>query len=100
MVHINGKAYEAAVEALEAGNIQKSFGGKAELIRAHDGLILKSYNTIVASYINGDFRKHWDGWSATTNRHVNAFRRLVGLPDMAKKEWDKTECADCTVTVW
>ena len=66
----------------------KSFYGKAVLIQCGGGLYCESYNTPVASYIGGVFRRSWGGYSVTTMRHVNAFRAACGLPSIGKKEWD------------
>ena len=52
----------------------KSFYGKAVVIETNGYAMLKSYETIVA-YIDkaGSFHRTWDGYSATTMRHINAF---------------------------
>ena len=54
--------------------------------------VLVSYKTTVAS-IGGDgsFHRLWDGWSATTGRHVNAFRQSHGMGKISKSEWLKLE---------
>ena len=76
---------------LEPVNGQKSFYGKAKVIETEDGRKqLKSYDTIVCEInARGDFVKLWDGYSATTARHINAFRALYNLPALNKAEWDK-----------
>ena len=68
---------------------RKSFYGKAVAIKAKDGkLFLKSYNTIVASIDkDGNFSRHWGGYSATTMRHVNAFVSYFGKGGGGKKWW-------------
>ena len=68
---------------------RKSFYGKAVAIKAKDGkLFLKSYNTIVASIDkDGNFSRHWGGYSATTMRHVNAFVSSFGKGGGGKKWW-------------
>ena len=65
----------------------KSFYGKAVVFVEDDGTeFLKSYNTIVARRnIDGTITRLWDGWSATTGRHIVAF---CGLN---KTAWDKME---------
>ena len=57
---------------------RKSFYGKALVHTTEDGAqYLQSYETIVASITaNGEFRRHWEGYSATTGRHVRAFMGL------------------------
>lgn len=63
---------------------RKSFYGKARVILAGPLQILRSYETFVA-YIDdaGKVHKTWDGWSATTGRHIKTF---CGLN---KSAWDR-----------
>lgn len=56
-------------------NRQKSFYKKAHWFEDEDGKrFLISYSTLVA-YIDteGELHRLWDGWSATTSRHVDSF---------------------------
>ena len=75
---------------------QKSFYNKAVLIETGDGeKMLQSYNTIVCKVTkDGDFVKTWGGYSATTARHVQAFRLYCGLPGINKKAWDALPCGE------
>ena len=69
---------------------QKSFYGKARIITCNDGQYLQSYETIVARIDNsGNFARLWAGYSATTAKHIDAFRRENGLAGISKKDWDK-----------
>lgn len=69
---------------------QKSFYGKANTRTTTDGaIILTSYTTDVAKIVNGKLVRLWDDWSATTQRHINAFCELYSLPTINKKQWDK-----------
>ena len=54
---------------------RKSFYGKATVLIENDGTeTLYSYNTpIIKRTLAGEFTRLWDGWSATTGRHVAAF---------------------------
>ena len=56
---------------------QQSFYGKAHYTYSNDGQVvyLKSYTQIVAVYVRATRKLYrtWDGYSATTLRHVNAF---------------------------
>lgn len=54
---------------------RKSFYGKAVVEIADDGSeTLYSYNTpIIKKTAAGELVKLWDGWSATTGRHITAF---------------------------
>ena len=65
-------------------NGQKSFYGKAFVIYNEGVKYLGSYNTIVASIQpDGTVKRHWDGWSATTGKHLRSFYGI------RKKDWDK-----------
>ena len=54
---------------------RKSFYGKAKVLHFADGYdYLVSYDTIVAAISpDGQVHRLWDGWSATTGRHIKAF---------------------------
>lgn len=64
---------------------RKSFGGKAVVIIGDDGSeTLYSYNTpIIKRTAAGELVKLWDGWSATTGRHIKAFCGLNKAAYMA-----------------
>lgn len=64
---------------------RKSFYGKAVVKVADDGSeTLYSYNTaIIKRTAAGELVKLWDGWSATTGRHINAFCGLNKAAYMA-----------------
>ena len=73
---------------------RKSFGNKATVLDYSEerGLVfLKSYDTIVACHdtVNGIFYRTWNGYSATTQRHIEAFRQLFHLDSLGKAEWEK-----------
>lgn len=70
---------------------QKSFYGKAHVITLSNGdKYLQSYETIVAKIDSkGEFTRLWYGWSATTAKHIDSFRRSNGLPGICKSEWEK-----------
>lgn len=54
---------------------RKSFYGKAVVIVEDNGTeTLYSYETpIVKRLVSGELVKMWDGWTATTGRHIKAF---------------------------
>ena len=56
-------------------NGRKSFYGKAVVIVEDDGTeTLYSYGTpIVKRLVSGELVKMWDGWTATTGKHIKAF---------------------------
>ena len=64
---------------------RKSFYGKAVVEVANDGTeTLYSYNTaIIKRTAAGKLVKLWDGWSATTGRHIKAFCGLNKAAYMA-----------------
>lgn len=68
----------------------KSFNNKASvIIRSNGDKILRSYTTYVAKIdSNGNFHKLWDGYSATSMRHINAFCDTYGINGGGKKWWD------------
>lgn len=60
---------------LMPNNDRKSFYGKAIVIVCDDGTqILRSYNTeVIKRDAAGNLFRLWDGWSATTSRHIASF---------------------------
>lgn len=52
-------------------------------------IILTSYYTDVFSYnvLTGEMKKLWNGYSATTMKHINMFCKKYGLKGFTKKEW-------------
>ena len=52
----------------------KAFTGNAYVMIEGNGTIsLCSYRTIVAQVVGGKFRKTWNGYSASTARHIQLF---------------------------
>lgn len=69
-------------------NGRSSFYGKAIVTEMDGNKTLTSYTTDVARIGNdGRFARLWNGYSATTMHHVNAFRSMNGLNALTKKEW-------------
>ena len=68
---------------------QKSYYGKAKVITTEKARYLLSYDTIICRLsFGGEFRKLWDGWSATTAKHINDFMRFTRFGcGFNKKEW-------------
>ncbi len=76
---------------LKPNTRQKSFYGKAIVTEYSKNLtILTSYDTEVAAIKNGEFIRLWDSWSATTNKHVNAFLNYYDIESISKSQWNKT----------
>ena len=64
------------------------FNARALVIRDNKGnYVLYSYETPVCSYIDGTFTKLWSGYSNTSLKHVNIFRKFVGLEPLSKYDW-------------
>ena len=71
---------------------RKSFYNKCYVEENKYGKMLYSYNTLVARYIPGrGIVRVWSGWSATTQRHINAFAAYCGVDGSGKAWWDKVE---------
>ena len=71
----------------------KSFYGKAVVkdFGIGDEKLLFSYGTLVAAIVDGKFVRLWDGYSATTMRHVNSFLEHYGFSEGGKAFWDSCE---------
>ena len=74
---------------------RKSFYGKAHVLEDENGnAYLQSYDTIVC-YIDpsGYLHRLWEGYSATTQRHINSFILEYRLNPKysGKKAWDHME---------
>ena len=83
-----GKVETMRYYELKPANGRKSFYGKAvERVAANGDSVCRSYSTDVCGIIGGKFVRFWDGWSATTARHIDAYRTGHGLPKLSKKEW-------------
>ena len=69
----------------------KSFYGKARVIEQDNGeKVLMSYDTKVCKITkSGEVVRLWDGYSATTMRHVNSFLELFDIAGGGKAFWDK-----------
>lgn len=73
---------------------QKSFYGKAHIIRRDDGIIeLQSYDTIVGFIDGNQFHRTWDGYSVTTMNHINSFLDKFGLSGGGKAWWNSLPIA-------
>ena len=68
---------------------RKSWYGKVKVIETEHEIALRSYDTVVCRWNKDDstFVKLWDGYSATTMRHVNCFMDYIGLPYCGGKKW-------------
>ncbi len=82
------------IKAENKGCALDGFGGRAIIKIDHDGsLILQSYYTDVCRYNpkTDIFEKTWNGFSVTTLKHINIFRRFLALNKLSKREWIELE---------
>ena len=77
------KEYKEDVKNLNAEKIDT----RAIIIPNIYGSILKSYYTHVCAIIQGKFYKLWEGYSATTMKHINIYRKMYGFNTISKREW-------------
>ena len=86
-----------AVEVPACGAGQKSLYDKALEICTSMGYELISNVTKVARIeVDQDGKKLarlWDGYSATTMRHINAWLQWHGMNPITKKQWEEMEVA-------
>ena len=80
---VNGKTVDEL-----SREYQKMFYKKAALIENKGRVFLQSYDTIVACVDKGKLLKLWDGYSATTARHIDAFCYSFGVKPVSKKDWE------------
>ena len=77
---------------LEPSMNQKSFYGKA-VVTEKDGVkTLRSYETDVCKIIDGKLVKLWNGYSATTMKHIQSFCDHYGIENGGKAWWDSLPC--------
>lgn len=78
-------------EKILKSTTQKSYYNKAIIIEDDNTIQLKSYNTIVLELDKktNTIKKLWQGWSKTTQNHINDFLRLYGFDAITKKQWEK-----------
>ncbi len=89
---------ERKEEYKNGGFALDGFGVRAVVVPVDGGYILKSYNTDVAAIVNGKFYKLWAGFSVTTLKHINAFRKWYGLTTINKREWIEMDTPETVYT--
>jgi hypothetical protein len=84
------EVFKMKMYELQPNDSRKRFYGKARVIEKDNGeKVLLSYNTEVCKITpDGAFVRLWDGYSATTMRHVNSFLELFNIDGGGKKWWD------------
>ena len=73
----------------------KSFYGKAKVIETDGETLLQSYDTTVCKIDkSGEFIRMWEGYSATTMRHINAFIKMAAVKSGGtRSRWRKSPAA-------
>lgn len=84
-----------AIKAGENAYSLEGFGGRALIIPDGNKLILRSYYTDVCEFDlkTEKFTRLWNGFSVTTLKHINIFRRFLALNTLSKREWIELEVA-------
>ena len=96
-LQVFGNDLEEVTELPTIGSNQKSYYGKAKILTCMDDagklvLYLLSYEAVVAMVRNGNFYRLWQGWSATSAKHINSFRAMFNFPKISKKDWLNLPC--------
>lgn len=99
--YLNALNIKEKIIALQSGNYpvhyelspiadnRQSYYGKANVVEWNGEKILVSYETPVCKIDRaGRFVRLWEGYSATTMRHVNSFNLLFGIREGGKAWWD------------
>lgn len=69
-------------------NMIDGTNGKATWYKDDKGArVLRSYYTDVCKIYRGRVYKLWQGYSATTSRHIQAFMNMNGYRGISKREW-------------
>lgn len=78
---------------LNPNDSHKSFYGKAVVREFEHAFVLISYKTpVVAVDKSGKIHRLWNGYSATTMRHVNAFMADMKILQGGKTWWTALPC--------
>lgn len=74
-------------------SILPNSNNRAIVIETPDKKYLQSYDTLIleTDKATGETVKLWDGYSATTMKHINQYLPSVGIRTMGKAEWTKQE---------
>ena len=79
----------AKYELMPTSDNQKSYYGKATVSIINGWKVLTSYTTEVCAIDpQGNFHRFWNGYSATTTRHINSFIVQNGIDGGGKKWWE------------
>lgn len=90
IIALQGGKFPVHYELSPVADSRKSYYGKASVVEWNGENILVSYETAVCKIDRaGRFVRLWEGYSATTMRHINSFNRLFGIRGGGKAWWDK-----------
>lgn len=67
----------------------KTYGKNCVTIIHKYGFTIYSYDTPVLRVVNKNYRRLWDGYSATTLKHINMVLFDYGYEKLSKQEWDQ-----------
>lgn len=91
----SNEASELRHEVKNNGTVLDGSNYRACIIKTDKGYILQSYYTEVAFIgFDGSFKKLWDGFSATTLKHVNLFRKRHNMSYLSKYDWVMMDCEE------
>ena len=78
------------INSIEGVNVMKVRNNMYIIRESNGDTTLISYTTPVAGVTaDGQFKKLWSGYSATTMSHTNDFRFMYGFGKLSKNEWIK-----------
>ena len=77
---IEGKSY-----------ILNDSNNRAIVIESDNAIYLQSYDTLILKFdkVTKTLVKLWNGYSKTTQKHINTFLQALNVPQMNKKEWEQ-----------
>lgn len=89
IIALQSGKYPVHYELSPIADNRKSYYGKASVVEWNGEKILVSYETPVCKIdLGGRFVRLWEGYSATTMRHINSFNCLFGIREGGKAWWD------------
>ena len=94
-----GKAKPMVKRYKPLGDAKGNAYAHAQVVECARYHALLSYGTMVCRVALADggtrFVRHWAGYSATTLKHVNAFRSWHDLPRLTRKAWEAMPVVGC-----
>ena len=77
---IEGKSY-----------ILNDSNNRAIVTESDNAIYLQSYDTLIIKFdkVSKTFVKLWNGYSKTTQQHINTFLKIFNVAPLNKKEWEQ-----------